>query len=99
MLSMQAILAHEFGGPEVLTLENVPDPVAGGERGEKPWGGMTTPGGINCDSMSASGVCVMLTSIAARAIVPMFGTAIECEMPAVVYSGIAKPRLEGDLNT
>src|SRR6187455_708893 len=26
---MQAILAREFGGPEVLQLENVPDPVAG----------------------------------------------------------------------
>ena len=26
---MQAILAHEFGGPDVLKLENVPDPVAG----------------------------------------------------------------------
>jgi NADPH2:quinone reductase len=26
---MQAILAREFGGPEVLILENVPDPVAG----------------------------------------------------------------------
>ena len=26
---MQAILAREFGGPEVLKLENVPDPAAG----------------------------------------------------------------------
>ena len=26
---MKAILAHEFGGPEVLKLEDVPDPVAG----------------------------------------------------------------------
>ncbi|MDP2053133.1 MAG: alcohol dehydrogenase catalytic domain-containing protein, partial [Acidobacteriota bacterium] len=26
---MKAILAHEFGGPDVLKLEDVPDPVAG----------------------------------------------------------------------
>ena len=26
---MKAIRAHEFGGPEVLKLEDVPDPVAG----------------------------------------------------------------------
>ena len=26
---MKAIRVHQFGGPEVLTLEDVPDPVAG----------------------------------------------------------------------